>query len=723
MRLPRLSQHAFQRPFELGLAGVALLAVPRLASDITADEPLLVLLGLLVLVASQILLILQCLRPSRLTWLITILAALGTILVVVGELLDVTNGSVLWRVDAWLGVTLAYLALLHPRGRQLPTLLFAMLACFTAVALAGAVDWRSQLLEMLFTAAPIALLALARLMVVAMIDEGIAHRCAREVNASVTDITRDALDVSAVLRRETHDSLLHCLQLIGAPWSTLDVGEMRQLCERALQKLSEAPPELGTPTETSMDAALRTALADERCHIIWDVDQGSVPPPVAEAMGGAAREAVRNVMKHCPGEEATVHARSRTDAILVEISDSGPGFDVASHSRGRWGLRNSIATRMESVGGAASVVSSPEGTTVTLAWPASVPPSRHTMGPNARAWLAWTPAPLMIASIANATAAHSGLSTTATAVVWSVLASVVALAAYRVRTKGLTEPQAWGLCVLALLSIIANDLWIDPLTTNGWDLWVPSLAGCMIILALPGRRVRVALAMATLVLGGAFAGSLLTLGQHATFVTHYGAIMAVATQVLMTLVLVFGAAGISGYVHRTRQMDAALLRRSRLAAESEKLWHQWLLRARQVTGDFLSQVASHQLDPTDQATRQEACRLDARIRDELQLWPGDAHVAAVLDRMRREGWDARLDVEDPDPLTRLNLIEILEALPPGGAGQILTASARDGASILTFTGDPLTAEQQAAIQPWMVLVDPDFTQARNPATPVLQRAT
>lgn len=721
MRLPRLSQQAFQRPFEVGLAGVAVLGVPRLASDIAADSPSLILVGLLVLVASQIVLIVQCLRPGRLTWPLTILAALGTVLVVAGELIDSTDGAVLWRVDAWLGVTFAFLALLHPRGRQLPTLVSTMLVCFTAVALAGGVDWRSQLLEMIFTAAPITLLALARLMVVAMIDEGVAHRSAHETNAGFDDSARDALEVSAALRRETHDSLLHCLQLVGASWSTLDVGEMRQLCERALRKLHEAPPEIGAPVERTMDEALRTAVADERCQVAWDVAAGSVPPQVADAMGRATREAVRNVVKHCPGAEATVRARTRADVTRVEISDAGPGFDAASYPRCRSGLRNSIATRMESVGGAASVVSGPDGTTVSLAWPAPVSPSHHTIGRQGRAWLAWTPAPLMIASIVNVTAAHSGLGATTTALVWTLLASIVALAALHVHRKGLTDPHAWALCALALGSIIANDLWIDPLTTNGWDLWVPSLAGCMIILALPGRRVPLALAMATLVLGGAFAGSLLILGKYATLVTHYGAIMAVATQIVMTLVLVFGAAGISGHVHRTRQMEAALLRRARLAVQGEEMWRQWLLRARHVAGDFLRGVASGDLDPSDQATRQEACWLDARIRDELQLWQGGSQLAAILDRMRREGWDARLDVEDLGPRTRESLIEVLDALPAGGVGQILTASARDGASILTFTGAPLTADQQAAIEPWVVIVDPDFTQARNLSTSPVQR--
>ncbi|MEO7587969.1 MAG: hypothetical protein ABIS84_08065 [Arachnia sp.] len=716
IRLPDFSRRTLQRPFEIGLAGVALMGIPRMSTDIVADQPLLILAGLLCLVSSQILLVVQCLRPSRLVWPLTILAGLGLVLVVGGQLLDATQGAALWRVDAWLGVTFAFLAILHPRERQLPALAVTGMLCFAAVALAGGVDWRPQLLAMIFTAVPIALLALARLVVVALIDEGIAHRVAGEVNARLDGAARDTLEVSASLRRETHDSLLHCLQLIGASWSTLPASDIRAMCRRALRKLSERPPEVATPDATTLDEALRTAVSDEPCSLAWDVDAGTLPPEVARAIGGATREAVRNVMKHCPGARATVRARCGADITRVEIRDGGPGFDAAAYPRGRWGLRNSIAARMESVGGAASVVSGTRGTTVTLTWPAASPPTSHRIGREARAWMAWTPTPLLVGSLANVTATHAGLSAPAATLVWCVLAASVVLAALRVRTRGLTDWEAWCLCLLAVASIVANDLWIDPLTTNGWDLWVPSLTGCMIILALPGRRISVALAMAAVVLGGAVAGSLLILGAHASLVTHYGALMAVATPVLMTLVLAFGAASISGTVHRARQSEAALRRRARLAAEREEMWQRWFLRARHLTGHFLSEVASGHLDPTDQETRREACRLDARIRDELQLWPGDSRLAEVLDRMRREGWTCQLNAEDPDPATFARVTDLLGLLPSGGDGRVLTMSTADGACTLTFTGTALTADQLAGIGPWVVTVDPDFTQARIPFT-------
>ncbi len=715
LRLPRLSQKAFQRPFEIGLAGVALLAIPRMAADITAEQPIMVLAGLALLVASQVLLIIQCLHPRRLTWPLTMCAALGVVLIVANHVIQFDDGPVLWRIDAWLGVTFAFLALIHPRGRQLPVLFAVTLACFTATAITDDMDWRSQLLTMVFTAAPLALLALARLCVVAMIDEGIANRRALELQMEVEDIARDRMEAAASIRRETHDSLLHCLQLIGASWTHLTRGEMATMCSRTLQKLSDAPSEPESRWELPMDQTLRLELAEEPCRISWDVDAGTIAPHVAKAVAGATREAVRNVARHCARPEARVWARTSPEGTHVQISDDGPGFNAHPKSGHRWGLGDSITARMASVGGAAVISSEPSGTTISLIWPAPASPTTSQIGHQARAWLSWTPLPLMVASLVNVSATHDGLTTAAAAVIWVALALMVVIAALRVRTTGLTDPQAWALCAVGLASIVANDLWIDPQTTNGWDLWVPSLGGCLVILALPGRRIGTALSMAVLVLGGSVVGSLLILGEHATRVTHYGAILAVATQVVMTLILVFGSAGVSGHIHRTHQLEAALHRRARMLSEREAMWSTWLQRARDLTGDFLSDVAGGHRDPTNIESRREASWLDARIRDELHLWPGDAEMAGILDRMRRQGWQCRLQFDMADPGIRQGVAEVLARLPPSDTEQSVLVSARDGLATLTFSDPALTDEQRTVIQPWIVVVDPDFTQARVPA--------
>lgn len=57
-------------------------------------------------------------------------------------------------------------------------------------------------------------------------------------------------------------------------------------------------------------------------------------------------------------------------AVVVEVTDDGPGFDPAGVPPHRYGLRESIRGRMAAVGGRAEVRSAPgAGTTIRLEWP------------------------------------------------------------------------------------------------------------------------------------------------------------------------------------------------------------------------------------------------------------------------------------------------------------------------------------------------------------------
>jgi signal transduction histidine kinase len=62
----------------------------------------------------------------------------------------------------------------------------------------------------------------------------------------------------------------------------------------------------------------------------------------------------------------------RAGGCVIEVADNGIGFDPDDVPVERLGLRVSIAERMVNAGGRADIASSPgEGTTVTVAWPAS----------------------------------------------------------------------------------------------------------------------------------------------------------------------------------------------------------------------------------------------------------------------------------------------------------------------------------------------------------------
>ncbi|MGV9713259.1 sensor histidine kinase [Gordonia sp. NPDC003424] len=89
---------------------------------------------------------------------------------------------------------------------------------------------------------------------------------------------------------------------------------------------------------------------------------------IADAIEGATREALTNVDRHAHARAVTVTATDHG----VTIADNGIGFDVASPDvTRRFGVRNSIQSRLSDVGGYARIDSKPgAGTTVILRWDA-----------------------------------------------------------------------------------------------------------------------------------------------------------------------------------------------------------------------------------------------------------------------------------------------------------------------------------------------------------------
>ena len=98
-----------------------------------------------------------------------------------------------------------------------------------------------------------------------------------------------------------------------------------------------------------------------------------VPEPVVEALCGATRAALNNVLAHAGTRTAWVTVETAgddPDAITVDIVDRGAGFDPDTTIAGV-GLPTAIAGRMAEAGGVAGVDSAPgHGTWVRLRWPA-----------------------------------------------------------------------------------------------------------------------------------------------------------------------------------------------------------------------------------------------------------------------------------------------------------------------------------------------------------------
>jgi hypothetical protein len=109
-----------------------------------------------------------------------------------------------------------------------------------------------------------------------------------------------------------------------------------------------------------------------------DVGPRSIPISVADALYSAAVQAMLNSIQHGgdgPAVERWISMHSaRPMGIVVEIGDSGKGFDMKSVPTERLGVRVSIIERVTNAGGSSEIVSAPgDGTTVRLRWPSLTP--------------------------------------------------------------------------------------------------------------------------------------------------------------------------------------------------------------------------------------------------------------------------------------------------------------------------------------------------------------
>lgn len=116
-----------------------------------------------------------------------------------------------------------------------------------------------------------------------------------------------------------------------------------------------------------------------RCGTVRAVVE-PVPPltaGVCTELRVAVDEVLENIDRHAPDADVDLSLVARGGRVVLTVRDDGPGFSPGRPQQavrqGRYGLLG-LHERLQSVGGAASVVSAPgRGTTVTLVAPASRP--------------------------------------------------------------------------------------------------------------------------------------------------------------------------------------------------------------------------------------------------------------------------------------------------------------------------------------------------------------
>ncbi|PZG30908.1 ATP-binding protein, partial [Spongiactinospora gelatinilytica] len=153
-----------------------------------------------------------------------------------------------------------------------------------------------------------------------------------------------------------HDTVLNTLTTVGAGGVERTSPTLRRQAAADLRELERIARDAAPPAGPArLDERLAAVAAGAAPRVETDLAPRTVPGHVAEAFADACTEALTNVARHADTDTARLHLTDDAGRVLVEITDTGHGFDPTTIPPDRYGLRGSIIARMESVDGGARV--------------------------------------------------------------------------------------------------------------------------------------------------------------------------------------------------------------------------------------------------------------------------------------------------------------------------------------------------------------------------------
>ncbi|MET0189847.1 MAG: ATP-binding protein, partial [Pseudonocardia sediminis] len=406
-----------------------------------------------------------------------------------------------------------------------------------------------------------------------------------------------------------------------------------------------------------------------------------VPAGVADAVLGAAREALRNVDRHAGADEVALRLDDGPRP-RVTISDDGAGFDPAS-ADGSAGIAGSIVGRMASVGGTATVGSAPGGgTTVTLTWepdepePGPAPTGRVALlvaatGDVRRPLYAVTVGYLAIMAMV-ALLQPGQVPQARWFLLWyAVVCALTVLLIVRSRTGVGPVPAlaaaafAVGGAVLSVVVVPYEDL----LTFASWPVGAvtPLLTVLVIVrpspealLAVLAEQVGIVLVLALGPMAGTAVGDVVLFALPMLVSPALGTLMGALLGVTIRRL---GRATIEANARRAAVDAGAAADRVRRTVRDRRI-----AALHEEVRPFLASVAAGTDDPVTR--RATATALEMAIRDELHL-PGvlDRELRAAVDAARATGCRVVLQTAagvrfDPGLVAAL-LRPVLGGTPPG----------------------------------------------------------
>jgi signal transduction histidine kinase len=185
----------------------------------------------------------------------------------------------------------------------------------------------------------------------------------------------------ARLWRLVHDTALQSLEAMSLRCAADTVAPATELAElRAAARAEAARLRRALHASTGDSRGLRAGIdqvVDEatarglRVELVTaDLSAITVSPMRRDALTGATRAALNNVVRHAGVSAALIRVEVADRGVRVIVRDHGCGFPAADDRFG-YGIRESIRGRLLDVGGRAEIAASPgRGTRVTLWVPA-----------------------------------------------------------------------------------------------------------------------------------------------------------------------------------------------------------------------------------------------------------------------------------------------------------------------------------------------------------------
>lgn len=448
------------------------------------------------------------------------------------------------------------------------------------------------------------------------------------------------------IRRFLHDELIAALATVAYA-DRIDGGEAaaRAGCAAALAALEA---EDDTPRGEGLDeASLRSLASEQGLDVEFSIEPGldptSINADILVQMRAAAAEAFRNVRRHAGTTRVCVDLRRQGgDGLCLDISDRGRG--VNEFDQAGFGLLNSIAGRMDDIGGRAQISRAPEGgTTVRLAWEPTTAAALTRARGIAKTRALERPFVLMAGLfvvgqswLALATLPQSidrrGLSVALLVVAMSLTVGLAARCG-----RGPLSPFGLAATFSLLVVLLGLGLWLaGPGALLRYDSWIVGAVAMDLTILAFVSPLRVTFLMGAVASGVVAGATVLD-----PTISPRDAVLGVVQ------CLTYPMAG-AGTALLLRRMDEA----ARVSDHEVELWHYERDRRRERAlaieeqlalllsrvRPFLRGIVDGTLRVADPAVRSQAAILAQESRDDLYL-PGvfDADTRSALQRARRRG--------------------------------------------------------------------------------------